>query len=131
MRSLAREAVFKFLFSQLFNQDDEGLFTVFCKELSEQDKLFAQELLSAVEGNKQKYLEQIQRLAIGYKLNRVLNADKCALLLGLAELENFKNTPVAVVIDETVNIVAKFSTENSTDFVNGILAQYIKEKNNG
>ena len=46
------------------------------------------------------------------------------------ELENFKNTPVAVVIDETVNIVAKFSTENSTDFVNGILAQYIKEKNN-
>lgn len=131
MRSLAREAVFKFLFSQLFNQDDEGLFTVLCKELSEQDKLFAQELLSAVEGNKQKYLEQIERLAIGYKLNRVLNADKCALLLGLAELENFKNTPVAVVIDETVNIVAKFSTENSTDFVNGILAQYIKEKNNG
>lgn len=131
MRSLAREAVFKFLFSQLFNQDDEGLFTVLCKELSEQDKLFAQELLSAVEGNKQKYLEQIERLAIGYKLNRVLNADKCALLLGMAELENFKNTPVAVVIDETVNIVAKFSTENSTDFVNGILAQYIKEKNNG
>ena len=131
MRSLAREAVFKFLFSQLFNQDDEGLFTVLCKELSEQDKLFAQELLSAVEGNKQKYLEQIERLAIGYKLNRVLNADKCALLLGLAELDNFKNTPVAVVIDETVNIVAKFSTENSTDFVNGILAQYIKEKNNG
>jgi len=131
MRSLAREAVFKFLFSQLFNQDDEGLFTVLCKELSEQDKLFAQELLSAVEGNKQKYLEQIERLAIGYKLNRVLNADKCALLLGMAELDNFKNTPVAVVIDETVNIVAKFSTENSTDFVNGILAQYIKEKNNG
>ena len=131
MRSLAREAVFKFLFSQLFNQDDEGLFTVLCKELSEQDKLFAQELLSAVEGNKQKYLEQIESLAIGYKLNRVLNADKCALLLGLAELENFKNTPVAVIIDETVNIVAKFSTENSTDFVNGILAQYIKEKNNG
>lgn len=131
MRSLAREAVFKFLFSQLFNQDDEGLFTVLCKELSEQDKLFAQELLSAVEENKQKYLEQIERLAIGYKLNRVLNADKCALLLGMAELDNFKNTPVAVVIDETVNIVAKFSTENSTDFVNGILAQYIKEKNNG
>ncbi len=131
MRSLAREAVFKFLFSQLFNQDDEGLFTVLCKDLSQPNKLFAQDLLTAINNKKEEYLEKIENLAIGYKLNRVHNADKCALLLGIAELDNFINTPVAVVIDETVNIVAKYSTENSTDFVNGILAQYIKEKNNG
>jgi N utilization substance protein B len=130
MRSLAREAVFKFLFSQLFNQDDEGLFTVLCKELSDSDKTFAKELLNSVHNGKDKYLSRIEDLSIGYKLNRLYNVDKCALMLGMAELDNFSNTPIAVVIDETVNIVAKYSTENSTDFVNGILAEYVKEKNN-
>lgn len=131
MRSLAREAVFKFLFSQLFNQDDEGLFTVLCKELNHNDKLFAEQLLYAVEKDKELYLNEIEKLAIGYKLNRLYNVDKCALMLGMAELDAFVDTPVAVVIDETVNIVAKYSTENSTDFVNGILAEYLKEKHNG
>lgn len=131
MRSLAREAVFKFLFSQLFNQDDEGLFTVLCKELNQDDKLFAGQLLNAIKKNKELYLNKIETLSIGYKLNRLYNVDKCALILGMAELDVFVDTPIAVVIDETVNIVAKYSTENSTDFVNGVLAEYIKEKQNG
>ena len=49
-------------------------------------------------------------------------------MIGMAELDNFPNTPVAVVIDEAVNLAGKYSTENSTDFVNGILAQYSREK---
>lgn len=131
MRSLSREAVFKFIFSQLFNPDDEGLFTVLCKDLNDNDKQFAKQLLDCVINKKEEYLSQIERLAIGYKINRLYNADKCALVIGIAELDNFKETPVAVVIDETVNLSAKYSTENSTNFVNGILAAYLKEKNYG
>ena len=127
MRSLAREAVFKLLFSQLFNPGDEGLFTVLTKDLSENSKQFANELLNCVQMNKDAYLNKIENLAIGYKINRLHNADKCALLIGIAELDNFKQTPVAVIINEAVNLVSKYSTENSTDFVNGILATYSKE----
>ncbi len=129
MRSQAREAVFKFIFSQLFNSDDEGLFTVLCKELSDVDKQFAEQLLSAIDS--EKYLADIERLAVGYKLNRLYAADKCALLIGMAELNRFPETPVAVVVDETVKLAAKFSTENSTNFVNGLLAEYIREQKNG
>lgn len=129
MRSLARESVFKFLFSKLFNSDDEGLFDVLIKDLDDNDKRFAKELLSSVENNQDEYLSCIEELSIGYKLNRVLNADKCALLIGIAELNAFTSTPIAVVIDEAVKIVAKYSTENSTDFVNGILAEYARRKN--
>jgi N utilization substance protein B len=131
MRSLSREAVFKFIFSQLFNPDDEGLFTVLCKDLNDNDKQFAKQLLECVLNGKEEYLHQIERLAIGYKINRLYNADKCALVIGMAELDNFRETPVAVVIDETVNLSAKYSTENSTNFVNGILSAYLKEKNYG
>ena len=128
MRSQARETVFKYLFSRLFNPDDEGLFVVLTKELNDLDKEFANELLKGVLDNEERLLESISNLSIGYKLNRLRNADKCALLLGMTELDNFKDTPTAVIIDETVNLVSKYSTENSTDFVNGILAQYAKER---
>ena len=72
-----------------------------------------------------------ENLSISYKLNRIHNADKCTILLGMAELDTFIDTPIPVVIDEAVKIAAKYSTENSTDFVNGILGQYAKGRNNG
>ncbi len=126
MRSLARETVFKYLFSRLFNQDDEGLFEVLCKDLSDEDKAFSTKLLKAVEDSYDEFGREIENLSIGYKLNRIFNADKCALLIGMAELNVEPQTPVAIVIDEAVKISAKYSTEKSTDFVNGILAQYAK-----
>lgn len=128
MRSKARETVFIYLFSRLFNPSDEGLFAVLKKDLNSDDAEFATKLLDSVIEKEETYLEKISNLSVGYKLNRLYAADKCALLLGMAELDNFIETPTPVVIDEAVNIVSKYSTENSTDFVNGILAEYSKER---
>ena len=128
MRSLARECVFKYLFSRLFNPDDEGLFDVLIKELNNDDKNFAIQLKDCVINNEQKYLDAIDKLAIGYKLQRIHNVDKCALLIGMAEFDNFKQTSKAIIIDESVKLVAKFSTENSPNFTNGILATYTEDK---
>ena len=127
MRSLARECVFKYIFSRLFNPDDEGLFDVLIKSFDENDKLFATKLKDFVIHNEEKYLSVIENLSIGYKLNRIYNADKCALLIGMAEFDNFKETPKIVVIDEAVKLSAKFSTDNSPDFVNGIMSKYTEE----
>ena len=127
MRTLAREAVFKYMYSRLFNPSDEGLFDVLIKDLNNEDKDFATKLLQTVDQNQEKYLQTIERLSNGYKLNRVFNVDKCVLMLGMAEFDTFKETDIPVIIDETVNLVGKFSTETSTDFVNGIMAEYVKE----
>ena len=137
MRSFARETIFKYIFSQLFNPTDEGLFSVLLKDgkikgdLSDSDAAFAQELLDFINKNQDKYLEYIGENSIGFSLDRILSADKCALIIGMAELDNYPNTPVPVVIDEAVKIAAKYSTEKSTDFVNGILGKYASEKENG
>ncbi len=124
MRSLAREVVFKVIFSRLFNPSDEGLFVALSRELNDKDKDFAKSLLDSVEKNMDKYLSEIEKLSIGYALSRVINTDKCALLIGMAELNDFPETDKATIIDEAVKLSAKFSTENSTNFVNGILAKY-------
>ena len=128
MRRQSREAVFKYIYSKLFNENDEGLFEVLIKELNEDDKKFARELLTATEKDSEKILEIIEKLAVGYKLNRIFKVDKCALLIGIAELDNFPETDIPIVIDETVSISAKYSTEKSTDFVNGILSEYVRSK---
>lgn len=127
MRSVAREIVFEYLFSRLFNQKDEGLFAVLCKNLNTDDKEFAEKLLKSVIGSEEKYAEEIKNLSVNFKYERIFAADKCAIGIGMAELDNFRETPKAVVIDEAVKLAAKFSTEKSTDFVNGILAEYAKK----
>lgn len=127
MRSLARENVLIYLYSKLFNQNDEGLFDVLNKDLNESDKEFAEGLLKAVESNYDKYISYIEKKSVAFKLNRILNLDKCALVIGMAELDNFKENPVPVAIDEAVKLSAKYSTEKSTNFVNGILGEYAKE----
>ena len=128
MRTLAREIVFKYVYSRLFNPDDEGLFDVLAKELNQDDKSFALAIKNQIIQNEQQYLDKISDLSIGFKLNRIYSADKCALLVGMAEFDLFKETPRIVIIDETVKIAAKFSTDNSPDFVNGIMATYTEEK---
>lgn len=128
MRRQSREVVFKYIYSKLFNENDEGLFDVLIKDLNEDDKNFAKSLLNAVEKDSEKNLEIIEKLSVGYKLSRIFKVDKCALLIGMAELDNFPETDVPIVIDETVSISAKYSTEKSTDFVNGILSEYVRSK---
>ena len=71
MRRQSREAVFKYIYSRLFNENDEGLFEVLIKELNQDDKNFAKSLLKAVEKDSEKNLEIIEKLAVGYKLNRI------------------------------------------------------------
>ena len=129
MRSLAREAVFKYIFSRLFNRDDEGLFDVLLKNqnLTEDDKVFARKLLNTATENESRYISEIQNRSIGFNLNRIFNADKICIIIGMTELEFFKDIPTAVVIDQAVNLAFKFSTEKSTDFVNGILASFAKD----
>ena len=126
MRSLAREAVFKFIFSKLFNQQDEGLFDVLTKELSSDDKKFANEILTSLNDNYDIFLNKLSDLAINFKFDRIINADKCAILIGMAEYTIFPKTPVAIIIDEAVNLSVKYSTESSSKFVNGILAEFVK-----
>ena len=128
MRSQAREVVFQYIFSRLFNQSDEGLFDVLAQNLSSGDKKFAGELLGTVLNNETDFANTLHELSENFKAERIFPADRCAIYIGMAELSFFKDTPKAVAIDEAVKLSAKFSTENSTDFVNGILAEYSKRQ---
>lgn len=127
MRSFAREIVLQSIFSRLFNPSDEGLFAVLAKNLGKDDKAFAEKLYSLIIEEETAFSEELAGLSENFKAERIHNPDKCAIFIGMAELKHFPETPTAVVIDEAVNLASRFSTENSADYVNGVLAAYAKK----
>jgi N utilization substance protein B len=63
----------------------------------------------------------IQARAENWAMNRMAAVDRNVLRLAAYELVARPDTPVGVVIDEAIEIVRKYSAEEATRFVNGIL----------
>ena len=133
MRKNAREAVYKLLFSNLFNDKFDEAFKNFIydeENLTEEDKAFANELLDAFYANESEINEIIANLAKGYKLERIYTTDKCAIQIAITEMTYLKNIPYIVSISEAMELIRQYSTEESPNFVNGILAEYKKRLEN-
>lgn len=64
----------------------------------------------------------IESHAIGWTLARMPVIDLNVLRIGAFELAERPDVPVAVVLDEAVELVKQFSTDDSGRFVNGVLA---------
>ena len=70
---------------------------------------------------------EIQKYSNGWDISRLVKIDKDILRIAITELLYIKETPVKVVADEAVELAKKYSTEDSSSFVNGILAKVILE----
>jgi transcription antitermination protein NusB len=55
-----------------------------------------------------------------WRIERMAAVDRAILRLAMAELHNM-STPPKVVIDEAVELAKKFSSEEASAFINGIL----------
>lgn len=70
--------------------------------------------------------EQIERASEHWRLARMPVVDATILRIGTYELAH-EDTPVAVVINEAVELAKAYSTQASGSFVNGLLAGVAKE----
>ncbi|MHB1130335.1 MAG: transcription antitermination factor NusB [Ilumatobacteraceae bacterium] len=66
--------------------------------------------------------ELISEHASGWTLARMASIDRNVLRIGVFELLGRPDIPVAVVINEAVNMAKTFSTDESGRFVNGVLS---------
>lgn len=130
MRRDAREAVYKILYADLFYENDDEFEKETMEEssLSKDDEEFANALLAAIKEHKSELEEIIGKHARGYSFERIFSTDKCALYIAVAEIKYFDDIPTVVSIDEALSLVRKYSTEESLNFVNGILASVKKEQ---
>ena len=58
----------------------------------------------------------------GWTIDRLPTLDRIVLRMSVYELRHHSETPRAVVINEAVELAKKFSTDDSSRFINGVLA---------
>jgi len=83
---------------------------------------FAAELVEKAEASRPRADALIDEFSEGWPLDRLAVVDRLVLELAVAELLDPKGPPVAVVIDEAVELAKTYSTEESGGFVNGVLS---------
>ena len=69
----------------------------------------------------------IQRHAEHWRLDRMAVVDRNLLRLATQEFLYDKETPMTVVINEAIEIARRFSSQESPQFINGILDSIKKE----
>ena len=90
-------------------------------------KDFAVKIAQTYRDNNEKIDQTIKDYAKGWDFDRLVKMDKDILRIAISELLFIKEAPMKVVVDEAVELAKKYSTEDSTSFVNGILAKVIAD----
>ena len=88
---------------------------------------FAAALVLAVDEHHDRIDELLSEFSQGWTVARMPALDRAALRMGTAELITRPDVPTAVVLNETVDLASRFSTDDSGRFVNGLLARIATE----
>lgn len=85
------------------------------------DKAFAEKLLGGAFSSYEDYEARITGATKGWDRDRICQADRVLIILGLAEVEHVPAVPARVSVNEYVELAKFFSTPRSASFVNGLL----------
>lgn len=129
-RKIARELAVQLLYQVEIQKDDvKEQIETFLEDnaLSDNDKEY---FLSAVNGTLEN-IDDINKLiesnSKNWSINRIAKVDLSILRLAIFELTKRTDIPQNVSINEAIELAKKFGTDESKAFINGILAEIVKE----
>jgi len=110
----------------LYEADSKGISAsdVLAAQISETDDLTTF-LVEGVVSNRARLDEVISEHARGWTLARMPTIDRTVLRIAGFELLGNPDVPVAVVLNEAVELAKRFSTDDSGRFVNGVLSALV------
>lgn len=126
-----REQIFKFIFRVEFNE---------MEEMEEQEKLFFEDYELEIKEEDAAYISEksnkilqkleeidglINQYAKGWTTERMSKVDLTIIRLAVYEIKFDDDVPAGVAINEAVEIAKKFGQEESSGFVNGVLAKLV------
>lgn len=96
-------------------------------ECQNEVKNYAVQIAEEFKNNHEFIDSQIQKFAKGWDIQRLVKMDKDILRISIIELLFIKDAPMKVIVDEALELAKKYSTDESSSFINGILAKVIVE----
>lgn len=126
-RELCMQLVYEMIIKNEFSLAGYHHFLEDTPESPDQDGYIRQVLSSVIERHDE-VDQMIRAYAIDWQMERIARVDLAILRVSLAELLDVKDVPSYVSVNEAIEMAKKFSTENSSAFVNGILGTYLKDR---
>lgn len=119
-RSAARERALGLLYEAEAKQQDP---TALIADLPVPPDSFTTELVCGVAVHQDALDAELTRVSVRWDVARMPAIDRALLRMGTFELAHRPEVPVAVVINEAVELAKRFSTDDSSRFVNGVLSR--------
>ena len=121
-RPIAREAAMQLVFEQLFGGESqtEALVDLIDYVPGEQDRQYIDMVVSGVKEHAADLDAEISACLRGWTIQRLSRVDLAILRLAVFEMK-YASVPVAVSINEAVELTRKYSNESSCSCVNGVL----------
>jgi len=126
----SREVAFALIFEWGFRQDenlDDVISQAIAARAIEADS-FALNLASVTVQNISAIDNMIQKYSVKWKLNRIPKVTLAVLRMSFCEMSFLDDIPVGATINEAVELVKKYATEDDSAYVNGLLGQYERER---
>ena len=132
MRTIARETLFKIIFSSQFgNGVDETLKNSLYRinKLDENDREYCNKVLGIIAEHSNEFTALLDEHSISFPEKRIFPADRSIMLIALAEILYMDDIPDKVSLNEAANIASKYSSEKSASFITGVLSAISGGKN--
>ena len=96
--------------------------------LKDDMKKYGMKLVDLVLAHKAELDSEIEACSAHWGIERMATLDRIVLRIAMVELLYVTEVPFKVVVSEAIQIAAKFSTDSSNSFVNGLLAGFMQKR---
>lgn len=130
-RRLAREVALRTLFQLDIGHISEEAAFAFALEttpLAADLVQFAQGLVHMALSKQAESDSIISAKSVDWELNRLPRVDRSILRLAIGEMLAAAVTPTGVIINEAVELAHRYSTEESSRFINGLLGSVARDQ---
>jgi len=125
-RAIALQALYQF---DLRGEEFANLLEHFLMEWSQdaETRDYARELIEGCRLALAELDAAITERAEHWELGRMAAVDRNVLRIGCYELKYGRDVPPKVAVDEAIRLAKRYSTEESSSFVNGVLDRIMKD----
>lgn len=129
-----REQIFRMLFRIEFHKPEEieeqfhycldGEVTKEASDMTDEERTYITEKVEKIKEKIPEIDAMINELAKGWKTTRMGKVDLTLIRLAVYEIRFDDDVPTGVAINEAVEIAKKYGANDSSAFVNGVLAKF-------
>ena len=99
---------------------------VYAERPSRAQVAYLDTVVSGVANREEELDAEIQKLSIGWNINRISKLTRAVMQLAMYEIKYVEDVPTGVAISEAVRIAKKYDTDETGSFVNGILGTFAR-----